>query len=709
MAELLLLSALPPQTTKGTLVRLLTQVGGLDRHKVGRIEVRGSSAQLEVPGPMLPKLVAMLDGTPLGDHYIRASFGRAATTAADPFLASLLELLELEGLAEAEQAERIAQSLDPRAAERAGSTLLGLRIRDVDWGLGGRALLSLSKPDAPLPWTRLSSGSPVIIRPESSVAKEGAFRAIVTERTPRTLRVACDRLPEGLDDEVPLRIDLSFDEVARRRQRDALVRASEAQGDRLAELRKILLGQQPARFRDVEPVEILDPGLNRVQQDAVAFALSAEDVAIVHGPPGTGKSTTLVEVIRQHVRLGQTVLACAPSNIAVDNLFERLLACQVRAVRLGHPARVLPELRENTLDLLVQNHPEMKVVRKMLRESRDLRESSFKRRRSRPEPGERRELRAESKQLIADARRLETQIVRTTLDSAHVLLATTTGLDSELLGQRRFDVAVIDEACQGTEPGMWIPVLRANKLILAGDHCQLPPTVLSLEAKRRGLSVSLQERLVAQSSTLLTRTLVVQYRMHQAIMQYSSEHFYEDQLEAHASVAEHRLCDLEPVAWDEQTERVLEFLDTAGAGYDEELEPDGSSRRNPAEADLVARYVTSLCDLGVEPNQIGVITPYAAQARLLRSRLASDVEVDSVDGFQGREKEAIIISLVRSNPQAEIGFLADTRRMNVALTRARRRLIVIGDSATLGAHPFYANLIEYFDQQGGYRSVWELN
>ena len=455
-----------------------------------------------------------------------------------------------------------------------------------------------------------------------------------------------------------------------------------------------------------EPV--LNPGLNDTQRQAVQFALAARDVALIHGPPGTGKTTAVVELIRRAIRRGEKVLACAPSNLAVDNIFERLLAAGERAVRLGHPARVMADLRAHTLDLLVENHPDVRLARKLVKEAMGLFRQAGRYTRTKPLPGARQETRQEARNLLADARRLEAQAVEHILDTADVLCATTTALDSDLLGTRRFDLGVIDEACQSTEPGCWVPLQWCNRVVLAGDHCQLSPTVVSPEAAAEGLGVSLFERLIALHNRSIARQLTVQYRMHQAIMNFSSQEFYEAKLQADASVREHVLAGLSGVTATGLTQSPVEFIDTAGASFDEEVEPDGESRLNPKEAALVCRKVQGLLDCGVAPGDIAIIAPYAAQVRLLREQLCiPGLEIDSVDGFQGREKEAVVISLVRSNPQAEIGFLQDVRRMNVAMTRARRMLLVVGDSATLSAHPFYRRMIEYFDALGAYRTVWE--
>ncbi|MBT4868036.1 MAG: AAA family ATPase, partial [Planctomycetaceae bacterium] len=449
--------------------------------------------------------------------------------------------------------------------------------------------------------------------------------------------------------------------------------------------------------------------LNPSQQQAVRSALASEDLAIIHGPPGTGKTTTVVELISHAIDQGQKVLACAPSNTAVDNLLQRLVASGKKVVRVGHPARVDQRLREFTLDFQVAKHEMMDIVRDMLREAEGLFRKAGKFTRARPAPGAKQEMRREARRLKADARLLEQHAVQSVLDRADVVCATTT-LNEELFGDRRFGLAVIDEACQSTEPGCWIPLLRADRIVLAGDHCQLPPTVLSKPAAREGLATSLLERLVAQYGDSVTSRLDVQYRMHAHIMQFSSQQFYDDTLLADEAVASHLLHDLPAIESSQLTAEPVAFIDTAGADWTEELEPNGESKRNPKEGAFVLKKVRELQAAGLSPRDIAVIAPYAAQVRWLREQWdADDLEIDTVDGFQGREKEAVVISCVRSNSTGEIGFLADTRRMNVALTRARRKLIVVGDSATLGGHAFYAELLSYFESIAAYRSIWDEN
>lgn len=643
----------------------------------------------------------------------------------------LARLLELESRAEAEATAAKRRRGSAAGAEAGGACLLDLTLRDERSGLGGRRILELgkSRPGTPLPWTRLDAGSPVVLSVDggSQDLAEGvrfARRGVVAERDERWIRVAIDDVASELDAEATWRIDLAHDEAALDRQREALARARSVKAGRLAELRAILLGERPALFSGEgegegagtsegtaagAPLHPFGP-LDGFQAAAVRHALAARDVALIHGPPGTGKTTTLVEIIRQALLRKEKVLATAPSNLAVDNILERLVRAGVRAVRLGHPARVLPELVAYALDEQVERHEGVRLARKLVQEAWALRRKAGKFTRARPEPGAKSEMYREARALVEDARRIEAQAVERILDGAEVILSTTS-IDADVLRDRVFDLVIIDEACQSTEPGCWVPIGRARRLVLAGDHLQLPPTVLSEEAAADGFAVSLFERLIDLDGARLARRLDVQYRMHRDIMTFSSRELYGGSLIADPSVAGHRLSDLPGVRAEPLTERPMELIDTAGAGYDEAVEPDGESRLNRDEAALVVRKVEALLAAGVAPAEVAVIAPYAAQARLVRELLGAQavggVEVDTVDGFQGREKEAIVISLVRSNPDQEIGFLKEIRRTNVALTRARRKLIVIGDGATVAGHDFYARLLGYADEIGAHRSVWE--
>ncbi len=614
----------------------------------------------------------------------------------------------LDWEAEAER-ERMARRRAMRAAkdvERTGEALVNLKLVDHQTGLAGRFLLDFAKTDQDgLPVNRLKVGSPVVITDQNNL-KDRGVAGVVSRRKRDLIQVATDAWPDAKR----FRIDLSPDETTRRRQMAAMARARVAKG-RSQKLRDLLLGKRPPRFDPPQDLTMVS-NLNEPQIEAVQFVMSAPDIAVVHGPPGTGKTTTLAEIIFQAVAQGDRVLACAPSNTAVDNLLEKLVAADPidsgAVIRIGHPARVFEALRGHTLDEVVDNDPSAEVIRDMRREVQELIRTASKGFRGRDSRRRRGELFAEAGKLRGQIRSLEKSVLRNVLDGADVICTTTT-IDDDLLADREFDLVVIDEACQCTLPGIWQAVLRADRIVFAGDHCQLPPTVLSDQAAAEGMRESMMQHLVEREGESVFRRLTVQYRMHERIMEFSSDTFYDHSLIADDSVKGHLLCDLPQVSNDQWTNSPLHFIDTAGAEYQEEIEPDGESKLNRKEANLIIQIVAKMIASGVQPTDIGVIAPYAAQVRLLRHQLDyPGLEIDTVDGFQGREKEAILLTMVRSNDRQEIGFLADTRRTNVAMTRARRCLIMVGDSATLGGNTFYASLLEHFEQQDAYRSVWEF-
>lgn len=620
----------------------------------------------------------------------------------DDYFDCLARWLDLEGEAERARMARRRQLRDTRDAERTGETLLGLEMLDHQTGLAGRFLFDFAKPGGkPLPMNRLKVGSPVVLSDLDDPSDQG-ISGVISRRKPGMIQVATEKWPDARY----FRLDLSPDETTRRRQLAAMASARVATG-RNKVLRDMLLGHRSLRHGDDIDVTFRSH-LNPPQQDAVRFALGAPDVAILHGPPGTGKTTTLSEVIFQAVERGERVLACAPSNTAVDNLLERLVAMLPNVLRVGHPARVFESLRGHTLDELVEADPSSDVIRDMRRELEELMRSASRAHRGRDARKRRSLLYSTAGDLRGQIRSLERSVVRGILDSSDVICTTTT-IDEDLLGNATFDLVVIDEACQCTESSVWQAILRAQRVVMAGDHCQLPPTVLSDQAAAEGMRDSMMHRLIEREGQSIFRRLTVQYRMHQAIMEFSSREFYEDSLVADASVAQHTLADLPRVEATPLTEQPLLFVDTAGANLDEQIEQDGESKFNPGEGKLIVQFTAELIEAGIDPEQIAIIAPYAAQVRWLRNRSAlRDVEIDTVDGFQGREKEVVLITLTRSNERGEIGFLADTRRTNVALTRARRKLIVVGDSATLGADPFYGRLFEYFESHNAYRSAFEF-
>ncbi|MBA63323.1 MAG: IGHMBP2 family helicase [Planctomycetaceae bacterium] len=616
----------------------------------------------------------------------------------DAHIEQLLQWIDQESAAQAMQLEERRLKGKTGGAERTGETLLDMAVADTRPGLAGATIGTFVKRNREigLPPNRFRVGTPVMATGNS--AETEIARGVVTARNSRSLMLSLPFIPEGSR----FRLDIQPDEITRQRQTELLSRLQDASG-RMSQLRDVLLGNRRPEFLQV-PYE--NTMLNSSQLTAVRQCLSAKDISIIHGPPGTGKTTTVVEVIKAAVQQGQKILATAPSNNAVDNLLEKLVAAGVQTVRLGHPARVDRQLVQYTLDARVSRDDTMEIVKDMRRESEQYFRKAGRYTRSQPPRGAKQDMYKEGKRLRQDARLLEKTVVQWVLDRADVICSTNS-INTVVLAEQRFDVAVIDEACQCTEPSCWVPLQLADKLVLAGDHCQLPPTVVSNKAAREGFAVSLLERLVACYGAEITTTLDTQYRMNAQIMQFSSDHFYEGTLQADESVAEHLLQDLETVESTSLTQTPVQFIDTAGADWEEEKEKGSESRLNPSEAELVIKKVIALVESNVPAKSIAVITPYAAQARYIRSLCEIEgVEIDTVDGFQGREKEVVIISCVRCNRDGEIGFLGDTRRMNVALTRARRKLIMIADSATLGSNEFYSRLLSYFDQIGAYSSVW---
>ena len=699
------IDALSASVSKGALLRWLLDSGEVRKQQVGSIHLSPRRAVIDVPEAAGPRLVKRLDGQSFMGRTVHVWFvGEQEESDATGHFKKLSRWLDME-----EQAEtaKTAEWIHTAGNQDSSTGLRHLVIRGEDTGLGGYVLLTLGRrnPMQPLPATELSVGAPIRLA-EQGPHERNTFPAVITRIEKTEIEVALSKPLESTRDNPVFNIDASPDEVGLQRCRTALERACHAKGDRFSELRDVCLGLREPEFDTPPALECFNKGLNEPQKEAIRFALSARDVAIIHGPPGTGKTTTLVELIRQAVSRGAKVLACAPSNLGVDNLFERLLDQGEKAVRIGHAARVLPHLRDRMLKSLVPQHKDTKRIKKFRLQAAELFRKADK-----PSAGSRdirNALRNDAKALLADARDVEAGVVQEILDDADIVCGTNTGLGSDVLGARRFDLVVIDEACQCSEPSCWIPLLRAERVVLAGDHCQLPPTILSAEAANEGFNISLQERLVAMPGDRMSRPLRIQYRMHEEIMRHSSAMFYENRLEADPSVASHLLRDLPEVREDELTTTAVRFIDTSGAGYDEEKEPAGFSLANPEEARLAARKVRDLMARGIAAADIAVITPYSAQVQRIRESLDHpEVEVGSIDGFQGREKEAVVISLVRSNKLKEIGFLGDTRRMNVALTRARRKLIVIGDSATISDHPFYGGLLDHFAAIDAYHVVWE--
>ncbi|XP_017504092.3 DNA-binding protein SMUBP-2 isoform X3 [Manis javanica] len=537
---------------------------------------------------------------------------------------------------------------------------------------------------------------------------------ILTRITQKSVTVAFDESHDfqlSLDRDTSYRLLKLANDITYKRLKKALTALRRHHCGPAATLIEVLFGgAAPSPACEIHSPVFYNTSLDDSQKAAVSFALAQKELAIIHGPPGTGKTTTVVEIILQAVKQGLKVLCCAPSNIAVDNLVERLAQGTLRILRLGHPARLLESIQQHSLDAVLARSDSAQIVTDIRRDI----DQVFMKTRKIQDKREKSNFRNEIKLLRKELKEREEAALLESLRAADVVLATNAGASSDgplkLLPDSHFDVVVIDECAQALEASCWIPLLRARKCILAGDHKQLPPTTVSHKAALAGLSLSLMERLAEECGEGVVQTLTVQYRMHRAIMQWASEALYHGRLTAHPSVAGHLLRDLPGVAATGETGLPLLLVDTAGCGLFELEEEDDQSKGNPGEVRLVSLHVRALVDAGVRAGDIAVITPYNLQVDLLRQSLAHtypELEIKSVDGFQGREKEAVILSFVRSNRKGEVGFLAEDRRINVAITRARRHVAVICDTRTANSHAFLRTLVGYFSEHGEVRTAFE--
>lgn len=542
------------------------------------------------------------------------------------------------------------------------------------------------------PAVLFSNHNPQIDRVEGVITYQGGDRL--------KLNVFTEELPDWARDG-KLGVELLFDDYTYNDMQAAVKQAAALHDSPLVQ---VLTGHRKPIFDEIALVSI--PSLNASQQQAVQNILAAHDLAIVHGPPGTGKTTTLVQAIKLMAKKEQ-ILVVAPSNTAVDLLSENLALQGLNVLRIGNPARVSERLMSLTLDSQMAMHPYMKESKKLKKQASEYKNMAHKYKRSfgKAERDQRKSLFDEAHKIMKEVANTEQYIIDDLVRKAQVITATLAGANHWTVKNVKFHTVVIDEAGQALEPACWIPIVKSKKVVLAGDHCQLPPTIKSSVAAKAGLSTTLLEKCV----TLHPEAVVLldeQYRMNTSIMGYSSKVFYNNVLKAHQSVADRLLFD---------ADLPFTFIDTAGCGFDEK--PVGTSVANPEEAAFLFRYLESF--IGQQPPfSIAVISPYSEQIRLLREQLTNTpallpflqhISVNTIDSFQGQERDMVIISMTRSNAEGVIGFLADIRRMNVAMTRARKKLVVIGDSATLTRLPFYADMVTYAEFLGGYQSAWDYS
>ena len=525
-----------------------------------------------------------------------------------------------------------------------------------------------------------------------------------------------------LQTEEPIGVQLSFDETSYKLMFEALDRTMKAKNNRLAYLRDLFYSHQKAGRFSFEPMKF--PWLNPTQERAVNEVLWAKDVAIVHGPPGTGKTTTLVEAINETLMRESQVLVCAQSNMAVDWISEKLVDRGINVLRIGNPTRVNDKMLGFTYERRFESHPDypqLWAIRKAIRELRSNRKKGSE------------SFHQKMDRLRSRAAEIEIRINAELFGEARVIACTLVGSAHRLLEGMKFGTLFIDEAAQALEAACWIPMRRASRVILAGDHCQLPPTVKSIAALRAGLGKTLMER-IAENKPEVVTLLKIQYRMNEEIMRFSSDWFYGGQVESAPQIKYRSILDFDhPITWidtsNEENQITIEGEDApedsastsssvsaanqnSDLNFKEQFVGESFGRINKAEAELtlltLAEYFTKIGKQRVlgDSIDVGIISPYRAQVQYLKKLIKKYeffkpyrrlISVNTVDGFQGQERDVILISLVRSNDEGQIGFLKDLRRMNVAMTRARMKLIILGNKDTMTRHPFYKKLWEYVE------------
>ena len=567
---------------------------------------------------------------------------------------------------------------------------------------------------------QFSSGKNVSLfsnRADDTLEMKGTIKAVYKDSM--KIILSTDELPDWAY-EGKLGINAQFDDNSYDEMEHALDELISGKNKRALELAEIFHGAQYPEFSTVDE-SLLVSSLNLSQNRAVRKVLSAVDVAVIHGPPGTGKTTTFMHCIRLCLQSEKQVLVCAPTNTAVDHLTEKLREQGIRVLRLGHPARVSESLMESTVDGQMQGHENYKDIKSLRKNAEEYfrMAGKYKRTFGKEDAKQRALFYTEAKNCLKEATLLEDYIIDSLFQQAQVIACTPVTAVSKHVRNKKFATLFFDEASQALEPMSWIPLLKCQRIILAGDHFQLPPVVKSKQAEAGGLKNTLLD--ICMKKENISCLLTLQYRMHSKIMKFSNDVFYEGKLEADMSVKDTLLSYADE---DDLLQKPIEFIDTAGCGFSEKVNSETLSLRNEDEAGILFTHLRLLFDQVKKTSvsqqqflQIGIITPYKEQLEYLSQQIKEQefyedwrkhISIKTIDGFQGEERDIMYISFVRSNDVGEIGFLQDIRRTNVAMTRAKRKLVMIGDSATLSSHDFYKSMIEYCENEGGYSSAWSF-
>lgn len=630
------------------------------------------------------------------------------------YFKKLIDLLDVERKADHQTFLKLTENTSAADRRNLGLTWYPIAIRNTEIGRGDYITVEVERTTHQDLSQQFRFGSTVVLFSNHD-PKADRIEGVITHLNRNKMKISLrlDELPDWTRDG-KLGVDLLFDNNSYDEMNNALKQATTfCDDDAKNKLIRILTDGQQPDFK-VNSSYYSSPKLNISQQEAVNKILSANQLAIVHGPPGTGKTTTLVQAIKALSKQdNQKILVVAPSNTAVDLLTEKLSEEGLNVIRVGNPARVSEKLVHATLDYKMAEHPEMKSIKALKKQANEYKNMAHKYKRSfgKAERDQRKALFDEAHKIGREIENSEQYIMDNLFNNAQIITATLVGSNHYTVKNLKYNTVVIDEAGQALEPACWIPILKAEKVIFAGDHFQLSPTIKSNEAAKSGLSTTLLEKSVnlhPESVVLLNE----QYRMNTQIMGYSSKVFYEDRLMANSSVANHLLF---------PNDEPLMFIDTAGCGFEEKA--DGTSTTNPEEATFMLNHLTEFIESLGNQNfenkfpSIAVISPYKQQVQLLKELMQSNpllmahddkISVNTIDSFQGQERDIVYISLTRSNTEGAIGFLSDTRRMNVAMTRARKKLVVVGDGATLSRSLFYNDFMKYAEGLNAYHSAWEF-
>ncbi|HNP18849.1 MAG TPA: AAA domain-containing protein [Fulvivirga sp.] len=630
-------------------------------------------------------------------------------------LKKLQQLLKKEKEEDLEQYKLKMSGTSLKDRRRQGVCWYPVHVEKTQFDAGERLLVKVSRPPEHKESHLFQSGKLVSFFSNAQGNTEGneTVSGVVNQVGEHHMLITLnsDDKPDWITDG-QLGVQLLFDENSYREMERTLKFLLKTDDHRVNHLKNVLLGDREAQFDEGENITI--QGLNESQNAALNKVVNAYEVAIIHGPPGTGKTTTLIEAILQTLRTETQVLVCAPSNAAVDLLVDKLSQRGANVLRIGHPARVTEEMLGKTLDARIAHHSDYKDMKSLRKKSEEYFALAKKYKRSfgHAEREQRKLLFDEAHSLKDAADQLNFYITNDILSKAQVVASTLVTANSHIMKGLKFKSVFIDEAAQALEPAAWIPIIKSGRVIFAGDHCQLPPTIKSYQAAKEGLEVTLFEKAINRNKAEVM--LSEQYRMNETIMNFSSQYFYKNKLKANKAVAHWLVF---------EGDLPIEFIDTAGTGYFEQVDPETRSSYNPEEAQILQTHFNQYLDQinamnkWDEVDNIGIIAPYKAQVSRLQEmflnnedyeKLKGKLSVNTIDAFQGQERDIIYISLVRSNESGTIGFLANSRRMNVAMTRARKKLVIIGDSATIGQNEFYAAFLDYVNEIGAYRSAFEL-